>query len=74
MQNYEAVDEYIGTLRRLRVAMLVLSALLLLLSLFSQTVTLLEGVLLFAFSLFLFCQKELSPIAYRVLSFPRSTF
>jgi hypothetical protein len=48
--------------------MLALSIVLLLISLFSHTVTILEGLLLFSFSLFIVCQKELSPIAYRVPS------
>jgi len=60
------VDQYIEGLRTLRIVMLGLSIVILAISLFTNQVPLLEGLLLFSFSLFIFCQKELSPIAYRV--------
>ena len=66
METLERLEVIVGGLRQLRIIMVVLSLALLIISFFYSGVTLLEGVALTAFSLFVFCQKDLSPLAYRV--------
>ena len=66
METFERLEVIVSGLRQLRIVMVVLSLCLLTISFFYPGVTLLEGVALTAFSLYIFCQKELSPLAYRV--------